>query len=222
MEVEIELCRRRIREMKAELESGKKEREDLAKRVKCLERKLEKEDGRMAGKEEKEKERSKLKSVVCKPARKDWNGNELIKWYESESEEEKEKGRKKFRSERKSDASRDGEEEEESFKYRLVAKRSRYARSINMKLGDWLKENFEDIGWKIQDFREGVYFVWLRSEEEQKRMLDRGELLAQEEKFYLEEYVYRKNFEEKKEVLKRKREMFAAKKRLEDVEGERS
>ena len=71
-----------------------------------------------------------------------------------------------------------------------------------MKLGDWLKENFEDIGWKIQDFREGVYFVWLRSEEEQKRMLDRGELLAQEDKFYLEEYVYRKNFEEKKEVLK--------------------
>ena len=71
MEVEIELCRRRIREMKVELESGKKEREDLAKRVKCLERKLEKEDGWMAGKVEKEKERSKLKSVVCKPARKD-------------------------------------------------------------------------------------------------------------------------------------------------------
>ena len=91
-----------------------------------------------------------------------------------------------------------------------------------MKLGDWLKENFEDIDWKIQDFREEVDFVCLRSEEEQKRMLDRGELLAQEEKFYLEEYVYRKNFEEKKEVLKRKREMFAAKKRLEDVEGERS
>ena len=91
-----------------------------------------------------------------------------------------------------------------------------------MKLGDWLRENFDDMDWEIQDFREGVYFVWLRSEEEQKRMLHRGKLLAQEEKFYLEEYVYRKSFEEKKEVLKRKREMFAAKKRLEDVVGERS
>ena len=91
-----------------------------------------------------------------------------------------------------------------------------------MKLGDWLRENFDDMDWEIQDFRKGVYFVWLRSEEEQKRMLDRGELLAQEEKFYLEEYVYRKSFEEKKEVLKRKREMFAAKKILEDVGGERS
>ena len=45
-----------------------------------------------------------------------------------------------------------------------------------MKLGDWLRENFDDMDWEIQDFREGVYFVWLRSEEEQKRMLDRGEL----------------------------------------------
>ena len=91
-----------------------------------------------------------------------------------------------------------------------------------MKLGNWLKENFEDIYWEIQYFREGVYFIWLRSEKKQKRMLDRGKLLAQEEKFYLEEYVYRKSFEEKKEVLKRKREMFAAKKRLEDVVRERS
>ena len=49
MEVEIELCRRRIREMKAELKSGKKEREDLAKRVKCLERKLEKGSEMMVG-----------------------------------------------------------------------------------------------------------------------------------------------------------------------------
>ena len=36
MEVEIELCRRRMREMKAELKSGKKEREELVKKVKCL------------------------------------------------------------------------------------------------------------------------------------------------------------------------------------------
>ena len=46
-------------------------------------------------------------------------------------------------------------------------------------------------------------------------------MLAQEEKFYLEEYVYRNNFEEKREVLKRKKE-FAAKERLEDVEAEGS
>ena len=68
LEVEIKLCRRRKREMKAELESGKKEREDLAKRVKCLESKLEKENEMMVGKKEKEKERSKLKGLVCKPA----------------------------------------------------------------------------------------------------------------------------------------------------------
>ena len=76
------------------------------------------------------------------------------------------------------------------------------------------------MDWRIQEFREGVYFVWLKSEKDQKQMLERGEALAGEEKFYLEEYVFRKIYEER-EVLKRKRETVAAKKRLEDLEGEK-
>ena len=77
------------------------------------------------------------------------------------------------------------------------------------------------MDWRIQNFREGVYFVWLKSEKDQKQMLERGEVLAGEENFYLERYVFRQSYEEKREVLKRKREMFAAKKRLEDLEGEK-
>ena len=58
----------------------------------------------------------------------------------------------------------------------------------------------------------------LKSEKGQKQMLQIGKALAGEEKFCLEEYVFRKRYEEKREVLKRKRDMFAAKKRLEDLE----
>ena len=47
-----------------------------------------------------------------------------------------------------------------------------------------------------------MYFVWLRSREEQK-VLEKEELLAQKKEFHLEEYVYRKSFEEKKELVKR-------------------
>ena len=39
---------------------------------------------------------------------------------------------------------------EEEYKYRLVAKRSRYARRQILQLSDWMKENFEDMALRIQ------------------------------------------------------------------------
>ena len=77
----------------------------------------------------------------------------------------------------------------------------------NISLGDCMKENFEGLFWKIENYSEEVYFVWTAY-----NMLGRVEAAVVRRRSV-------QNFKEKKKVLKKK--IFVAKKKLEDLEGKK-
>ena len=81
----------------------------------------------------------RMRSLIIRPG-KDRNGNDSLQFSESKShegEQEKEKDRKKFRTEKRNEESWFEDEKEEEYKYRLVAKRSRYySRSQSLKLSN--------------------------------------------------------------------------------------